>query len=39
MRAESDCVIARNRRDYQKVQIPVYTPGEFLEKLKLLSED
>lgn len=39
LRTESDCIVARNGREYQKSSVPVYTPEEFLKKLETLSED
>lgn len=34
-RAHADCIVTRNIRDYAKAGIPVYTPDEFLEQLKI----
>ena len=28
-----DCIITRNKRDFKKSEIPVYTPSEFLQML------
>lgn len=39
VRTESDCIVTRNKRDFQKSGVPVYTPEEFLQKLETLSED
>lgn len=30
---ECDCIITRNKKDFDFSQIPVYTPEEFLKKL------
>ena len=39
VRTESDCIVTRNGRDFQKSGILVYTPEEFLKKLETLTED
>ena len=39
VRAEADCIVTRNQRDYQKSEIPVYTPEDFLKKLETLAEE
>ena len=39
VRTESDCIVTRNGRDFQKSGVPVYTPEEFLHKLETLTED
>ena len=39
VRTESDCIVTRNSRDFQKSGVPVYTPEEFLKKLETLTED
>lgn len=39
LRTESDCIVTRNGRDFQKAGVPVYTPEEFLQKLETLTED
>ena len=33
VRAELDCIVTRNVRDYVGSPIPVYTPSEFVEQL------
>ena len=38
LRTESDCIVTRNGRDFQKSGVPVYTPEEFLKKLETLTE-
>ncbi len=38
-RTESDCIVTRNVRDFQKSGVPVYTPETFLEKLEALSDE
>jgi predicted nucleic acid-binding protein len=35
IRIQADCIVTRNLQDYSKSPIPVYSPNEFLEKLKL----
>ena len=39
VRTESDCIVTRNGRDFQKSGVPVYSPEEFLQKLEALTED
>lgn len=39
LRTESDCIVTRNVRDFQKAGVPVYTPEEFLQKLETLTEE
>lgn len=36
VRAEMDCIVTRNLKDYEKARIKVYSPAELL---KLLGED
>ena len=33
MQRESNCIVTRNKKDFEKAQIPVYTPDEFLATL------
>lgn len=39
VRTESDCIVTRNERDFQKSDVPIYTSEEFLKKLETLTED
>ena len=39
VRTESDCIVTRNERDFQKASVPIYTPEKFLKKLETLTED
>lgn len=34
VRAQVDCIVTRNARDYAKAAVPVYTPDAFLEHLE-----
>lgn len=34
-RAQVDCIVTRNTKDYAKSTVAVYTPDEFLHKLEL----
>ena len=34
-RAQVDCIVTRNTKDYAKSSVPVYTPDEFLNHLEL----
>jgi len=34
LRTEMDCIVTRNKADYTKSSVPVYSPQEFLDKLK-----
>lgn len=34
IRAEVDCIVTRNERDYGKSSVPVYSPAEFLTLLE-----
>jgi len=36
VRTETDCIVTRNQADYTKSPLPIYTPQELLEKLRLL---
>lgn len=33
LRAEADCIVTRNGKDFAFAALPVYTPDEFLDKL------
>lgn len=33
MQREANCIVTRNKKDFEKTQIPVYTPDEFLATL------
>lgn len=33
MRLGANCIVTRNKKDFEKAQIPVYTPDEFLATL------
>lgn len=35
LRSEVDCIVTRNTEDFVKSPVPVFSPKEFLEKLKL----
>ncbi len=35
IRAGTDCIITRNKKDFVQAAIPVFTPQEFLEKEEL----
>ena len=39
VRCSLDCIITRNVKDYEKAPLPVYTPGEFLERLTPSDEE
>lgn len=39
VRTESDYIVTRKKRDFQKSGVPIYTPEEFLKKLETLTED
>ena len=34
IRAEVDCIVTRNKRDYEKSVVPVYSPAEFLDLIQ-----
>ena len=34
-----DCIITRNKNDYKKSNLKVFTPEEFLKKIKNKSEE
>ena len=34
-RAQVDCIVTRNTKDYSRSSVPVYTPDEFLNHLEL----
>ena len=34
VRAEVDCIVTRNLKDFEKSPIPVYTPSDFLDLIK-----
>lgn len=34
IRAEVDCIVTRNKRDYEKSSVPVYSPAEFLDLIQ-----
>lgn len=34
IRAEVNCIVTRNLKDFEKSPIPVYTPSEFLDLIK-----
>ena len=34
IRAEADCIVTRNKRDYEKSLVPVYSPAEFLDLIQ-----
>ena len=34
LRADMDCIVTRNIKDYTKSQVPVYNPADFLQQLK-----
>lgn len=34
-RAQVDCIVTRNTKDYSRSNVPVYTPDEFLNHLEL----
>ena len=34
IRAEVDCIVTRNKRDYEKSLVPVYSPAEFLDLIQ-----
>ena len=38
-RTETDGIVTRNTKDFEKSEIPIYTPGDFLKKLKRASDD
>lgn len=38
LRANLDCIVTRNGRDYAKSPVPVYTPSELLTLLKTTEE-
>lgn len=38
-RAEMDCIVTRNERDYKASPVPVYTPSQFLDLLLTKTED
>lgn len=33
MQKEANCIVTRNQKDFDKAQIPVYTPEEFVDLL------
>lgn len=33
MQREANCIVTRNKKDFEKAQIPVYLPDEFLATL------
>lgn len=39
VRSGMDCIVTRNTRDYDKAQIPVYTPADFIRLLTETAED
>ena len=34
IRAEVDCIVTRNKRDYEKSSVPVYSPAELLDLIQ-----
>ena len=34
IRAEVDCIVTRNKHDYEKSPVPVYSPAEFLDLIQ-----
>lgn len=39
IRTETDCIVTRNTKDFEKSELPVYTPGEFLKKLERILDN
>ena len=35
LKAEADCIVTRNKKDFSESSLPVYTPAELLELLKI----
>lgn len=38
LRSDMDCIVTRNGKDYVQSEVKVYTPEEFLEKLRQTEE-
>ena len=38
IRADIDCIVTRNTKDYAEAPLPVYTPSEFLKLLTIETE-
>ena len=34
VRAEADCIVTRNKRDYERSSVPVYAPAELLQLIQ-----
>lgn len=37
-RCDIDCIVTRNKKDYIKSKVKVYSPDEFLQELEILNE-
>ena len=38
LKAEADCIVTRNKKDFSESSLPVYAPAELLELLSSLEE-
>ena len=38
LKAEADCIVTRNKKDFSESFLPVYTPAELLELLSSLED-
>lgn len=38
LKAEADCIVTRNKKDFSESSLPVYTPAELLELLSSLED-
>ena len=38
LKAEADCIVTRNQKDFSESSLPVYAPAELLELLSSLED-
>ena len=38
LKAEADCIVTRNKKDFSESSLPVYAPAELLELLSSLED-
>ena len=38
LKAETDCIVTRNKKDFSESSLPIYTPAELLELLSSLED-
>lgn len=39
LRIDADCIVTRNLKDYRSAPLPVFSPGQFLEKISQEIQD